>query len=154
MAPGARRAGRRPTGVHGVIAGRATRLCADTGWWQPERSGRELAAALSVGALPARGAAFLDGFLAGSGTVLLHDEGLLGLLDDWVAGLAADSFGDVLPLLRRMFGGFEVAERRLSASGSAGAATAGRAAPYGWDLDPERAAAALRTVADLLGVDP
>jgi hypothetical protein len=139
-------------GVAPAVQGRAARLLHDAGWWSAEKVGVALSAALSVGTPPARGAAFVEGFLAGSGTVLLHDRALLGIVDEWVIGLSADAFVDVAPLLRRTFGAFDVAERRqlgqlLSAQGD------GRpVAPYGWDLDEERVGAALATVAALLGV--
>lgn len=135
-----------------AVQGRAARLLHDAGRWSADKVGVALSAALSVGTPPARGAAFVEGFLAGSGTVLLHDRALLDILDRWVIGLSADAFVDVAPLLRRTFGAFDVAERRqlgqlLSAQGD------GRpVAPYGWDLDDDRVGAALATVAALLGV--
>ena len=51
------------------------------------RPARRLSPALTPGTPPAEGAAFVEGFLAGSGTVLLHDAALLGLVDEWLAGL-------------------------------------------------------------------
>jgi hypothetical protein len=37
----------------------------------------------------------------------------LGLIDRWLAELGADSFTDVLPLLRRTFAAFAAPERRM-----------------------------------------
>src|SRR6202011_4176194 len=99
-------------GVAATVRGRAARLLHDAGHWSADRLGVALSRALSVGTPPAHGAAFVEGFLAGSGTVLLHDRSLLSILDEWVVSLAADAFGDVVPLLRRTFGAFDVAERR------------------------------------------
>ena len=111
---------------------------------------RRLSRALSFGTPAAEAAAFVEGFLAGSGTVLVHDSELLGVVDEWVSSLAPDAFATAVPLLRRTFGGFEPAERRqlgrLLADGSA--------APESLvddDLDPGRAAAAMLTVRHLLG---
>ena len=160
--------GRSPRGmsVHGAVQGRAVRLLHDAGAWPPSEVGAALSRALSVGTSPGHGAAFVEGFLAGSGTVLLHDIALVRLLDRWVAGLGAQPFVDVAPLLRRTFGGFDETERRrlgqlvtqdlarLDASGSAPAGgDAGAAGGEDWPLDPARADAALRTVAALLGVE-
>jgi hypothetical protein len=137
--------------VHGVLQGRATRLLHDAESWPADRVGRRLSRALSVGTPAPEGAAFVEGFLAGSGTVLLYDADLLALVDGWLATLPTESFTDVVPLLRRTFGGFEPAERRQLGSLVRGPARAGGAL-LGWDLDEDRAAAALATVRHLLGV--
>ena len=73
---------------------------------------RRLGRALTAGTPPADGASFVEGFLAGSGTVLLHDAQLRALIDTWIGALAPDGFTAVVPLLRRTFGSFEPAERR------------------------------------------
>ena len=96
----------------GCVQGRATRLLHDGGDWDATRVERRLGRALSSGTPPAIGAAFVEGFLAGSGTVLLHDADLRDLVDRWLSSLTPDAFTDVIPLLRRTFGAFEPAERR------------------------------------------
>lgn len=138
--------------THGVVRGRALRLLLDGEHIGPDEVERRLARALS-GGVPAReGAAFVEGVLAGSGTVLLHDDRLLGALDQWVATLPARSFVDVVPLLRRTFGGFDVAERRRLGQLVSGRGDPRPPAPFGWDLDAARVAGAVATVRDLLGV--
>jgi hypothetical protein len=131
--------------AHGLVQGRATRLLHDAGGWDAVRVEHRLGRALSSGTPPAVGAAFVEGFLAGSGTVLLHDAELRDLVDRWLSSLAPDVFTDVIPLLRRTFGAFEPAERRQLGRLLAGEA---REAPVGFgpDIDPVRAEAALRTV--------
>jgi hypothetical protein len=137
--------------VPGLVQGRATRLLHDGGVWNRVRVSARLARALSVGTPPAVGAAFVEGFLAGSGTVLVHDRELLDLIDQWVSGLAPDAFSTTVPLLRRTFGAFEPAERRQLGMLLGGEAPV---APvwFGADVDSRRAAAAMRTVRQLLGV--
>ena len=78
--------------IHGAVHGRATRLLHDAGHWAPAAVEARLGRALTPGTPAASGAAFVEGFLAGSGTVLLHDAQLLAAVDGWVAGLSADSF--------------------------------------------------------------
>jgi hypothetical protein len=56
--------------VHGLVQGRAARLLHDGGAWRRAQVGNRVSRALSVGTPPAVGAAFVEGFLAGSGTVL------------------------------------------------------------------------------------
>lgn len=137
--------------VHGLLQGLATRLLADSAVLDEATTERRVSRALSPGTPPLDAAAFVEGFLGASGTVLVHDPTLLAVLDRWLATLDADAFTDVVPLLRRTFGAFEPAERRAigervrtgAASGAARAMT---------ELDPERVAAALLTVAHLLGV--
>jgi hypothetical protein len=136
---------------HGLVEGRATRLLHDSGAWSPVEVERRLSRALSWGNPPARGAAFVEGFLAGSGTVLVHDTDLLGVLDRWLASLAPDAFDAVVVLLRRTFGAFQPAERRqimalLNGFGSE------RTVGFGHDVDAERSRKALITVRHALGL--
>ncbi|MCU1394667.1 MAG: hypothetical protein JWM34_3095 [Ilumatobacteraceae bacterium] len=135
--------------VHALLQGRATRLLADSGVMAGDAVERRVSRALSIGSAPADGAAFAEGFLGGSGTVLVHDDELLTLIDNWISGLHADAFVDALPLLRRTFGTFEVAERRQIGE------RVRRGVPAGDEgfgtLDPDRVAAGLHTIAQLLG---
>jgi Family of unknown function (DUF5682) len=142
--------------LHGLIDGRVTRLLLDAGRLTPGEVARRMARSVSIGVPAARVAAWVEGFLGSSGLLLVHDAGLLGLVDEWITGLPADSFSDVLPLLRRTFGAFPAPERRAigeRARRSARGGT-GRAAPEpAEELDLARAAAAVRTVATILGLE-
>jgi hypothetical protein len=138
---------------HGLVQGRATRLLHDGGAWRTIEVERRLSQALSSGTPPMTGAAFVEGFLAGSGTVLVHDADLLGVVDRWLSSLAPAVFESVLVLLRRTFGAFEAAERRQIMTLLMGQ-MATRDMGFGSDVDAERAAAALRTVRHLLGLGP
>ena len=136
---------------HGLVQGRATRLLHDAGAWGPADVHRRFSLALSPGTPAASGASFVEGFLAGSGTVLLHDAELRDVIDLWLSSLAADAFTATVPLLRRTFGAFEPAERRQLGwliSGAAPPAPAG----FGPEVDERRAEAALVTVRHLLGL--
>lgn len=135
-------------GTHGLLAGRALRLLLDAGERGTDDVGPALSRALSDE--PAHAAAWIEGFLAGSGTVLLHDARLRGLLDGWLATLDEERFTDVLPLLRRTFATFpEGARRRL------GALLAGRhrGATAAEGIDVARAERVLPAVTRLLGID-
>jgi len=64
-------------------------------------------------ALPiADAAAWLEGFLKGSGTLLLLNHQLWQIVNSWVEHLNEESFIQALPLLRRTFSHFSSAERR------------------------------------------
>jgi len=136
--------------VHAGLQGRAARLLAGASVLGPATVESRVSRALSLGTPPADGAAFVEGFLGGSGTVLVHDAELLGLIDRWLSTLDGEAFIETLPLLRRTFGTFEVAERRQIGErvrhGTAALDTANTSS-----LDAERVAAGLETIALLLG---
>jgi hypothetical protein len=84
--------------------------------------------------------------------LLVHDRGVLGVLDDWVAALSEQDFLDVLPLLRRTFGEFAAAERASLGQAVRGLAGGGPLADRGVkQVDARRAEGVLRTVAAILG---
>jgi hypothetical protein len=116
-------------GLHGLIAGAATRRLLDDAVEPHESTLRRLAYALSSGSEPAHAAAWLEGFLHGSGLVLLHDDRLWSALDSWLAQLPPDAFQRTLPLLRRTFGRFESTERRQLRERSRQASTASSSSP-------------------------
>ncbi len=99
-------------GLHGLIAGRASRLLLEQGVFTAEDTANRLSYVASIASDPNEVAAWLDGFLRGSGLVLVHDDALFGVLDSWVQYLTPEAFIAVLPLLRRTFSSFEPAERR------------------------------------------
>lgn len=98
--------------IHGMVRGRAARLLFDAGQLSVDDIGVCLSQTLSRGNDPQQGARWLEGFLSGSGLLLLHDEKLLALIDAWVVDINADIFQELLPLLRRTFATFPSAERR------------------------------------------
>ncbi|MFE5679014.1 DUF5682 family protein [Streptomyces erythrochromogenes] len=148
--------------VPGVIRGRAARLLLDDGRLEAEETARLMGLALSPAASPADAAGWIEGFAGGSsggGTLLVHDDRLLGLIDGWLVGVPERAFTDVLPLLRRTFGAYEPGVKRTlgelvrrGPAASAGAARAMGSAPEGFapDLDPERADAVTELVRMLL----
>ena len=138
-----------------LISGRLTRLLLDAGRTTTGEAGIRMSRALSPAAPAPAAAAWAEGFLAGSGLLLVHDHKLLALADGWLAGLTADAFTSVLPALRRTFGGFAPPERRAIGQQAARLDGTGRGAPAvagpGDDLDAERAALAIRAAAAILG---
>ncbi|MEU9408638.1 DUF5682 family protein [Streptomyces sp. NPDC048281] len=101
--------------VPGVLRGRAVRILLDEGELGPEEAARLMGLVLSPGTPPADAAAWIEGFVGGSGgggMLLVHDERLLGLVDAWLTGVPAEAFTDVLPLLRRTFSAYEPGVRR------------------------------------------
>jgi hypothetical protein len=139
--------------LHGLLSGRITRLLMDAGMISRADAARRFAARLSIGVGPADKAAWVDGFLAGSGLVLVHDDELLAALDAWVTSLGPDEFVNVLPLLRRTFGEFSTGERSNIADQLKQLTTGVPRRTEADEIDPERAAGAVRTVAEILAGD-
>lgn len=99
----------------GLVAGRIVRLLFDGGHLDVDHVGTRLSLALSGGHPPAEQAAWVEGLLTGSSLLLLHNPSLLRVVDGWVRRLDDDAFTDVLPVVRRAFGGWSAPERRALA---------------------------------------
>ncbi len=98
--------------VHGLISGRCCRLLLDAEILDAAEAARRMGLALSTATEPSLAAAWVEGFLKGSGLLLLHDDKLWQVLDNWVSTLSEDFFVASLPLLRRTFATFSEPERR------------------------------------------
>lgn len=98
--------------VHGLISGRCCRLLLDAEILEAAEAARRMGLALSSATEPSQAAAWVEGFLKGSGLLLLHDDKLWQVLDNWVSTLSEDFFVASLPLLRRTFATFSEPERR------------------------------------------
>ncbi len=94
-----------------LLAGLATRMRFDKNLQSAAQTGQTMRYRLSQAQAVAEAAAWLEGFLHGSGLLLLHHTDLWQALDEWVQELTADSFQQLLPLLRRTFSRFEPPER-------------------------------------------
>ncbi|MCC7207364.1 MAG: hypothetical protein IT323_08660 [Anaerolineae bacterium] len=144
-------------GVHGLVAGRCHRLLYERGVFSPDETARRFGLALSPASDPLYAAAWLEGFLRGSGTILLHDEPLWRVLDGWVSSLKSETFNALLPLVRRAFTSLDSNERRALGERvrrrrmpDADMATHSGAVL----VDAVRGQAALPVVSHLLGVTP
>jgi hypothetical protein len=98
--------------THGQVCGKCARLLFDASHLSSEQAATDMSIALSTGNDPAHAAAWLQGFIEGSGLVLIHDPILLDILDTWVTQIPQSSFVAVLPLIRRTFASFAPPERR------------------------------------------
>ena len=136
-----------------LIRGRLTRLMLDTSRLPDHEVALRLGRSLSPGTATADAAGYVEGFLAGGGLLLVHDERLLALVDEWLGAIPDEAFVEVLPLLRRTFGTFAAPERRsIGARARVLADPAALVVADDNDLDGELAATALPVVAQLLGV--
>ncbi|HMY76543.1 MAG TPA: DUF5682 family protein, partial [Blastocatellia bacterium] len=141
-------------GLHGLVAGRSCRLLLDADALSAEEAARRVSHALSTAGEPAQAAAWVEGFLKDSGLLLLHDERLWQVIDDWLTALPGDGFTVLLPLLRRTFSTFTAPERRQMGERAKRGATVSvhQVASTVEDFDHQRAETVLPLVARLLGV--
>jgi hypothetical protein len=135
-----------------VISGYTTRLLADRKLLVGDELIKAFYYAMSSSAIPSEAAAWLEGFLKGSGTILLIDHELWMVVDNWVKQLNEDVFNEVLPLLRRTFSNFTNAERRkLGEKVKHGSKPIVSAVKAEADFDYERAKNGIRVIMRLMG---
>ncbi|MDF7811707.1 DUF5682 family protein [Hymenobacter sp. YC55] len=135
----------------GLLAGAAGRLLFDAQQLSSEDAGTALGLALAPAQPTAYATAWIEGFLSGSGQLLLHHRPLFALLDQWLGELNEDTFREIVPLLRRAFTDFSTPERRqlleLAVQGGQPAAVLAVAE----DFDLERGQRVLPMLRELLG---
>jgi hypothetical protein len=95
-----------------LIAGLALRRLYDRASLAPEAAAAAFARALSPGQPPKSAGRWLEGFLGANAEVILHDAALFGMIDSWITEQEEDGFIELLPMLRRAFGGFDTSGRR------------------------------------------
>jgi hypothetical protein len=140
--------------THGLLSGCACRILFDAKVLTAEEMASRLGLALSVANEPGYAAAWVEGFLKGSGMILLLDDTLWNVLNNWVASLEAEVFACLLPLLRRTFANFSPSERRKMGEKARGTSATHQVFAYKQtaDFDTARAEQALPVVRMLLGV--
>lgn len=136
-----------------VIAGYTTRLLNDRRILMNDDLVKVFYYAMSSATPPAIAAAWLEGFLKGSGTILLIDNNLWNVIDTWLRELDTAIFTEILLLLRRTFSNFTNAERRKLGEkvkqGNSGGSTAIKIIEEAFD--PEKAKLGIPIVLQLLG---
>lgn len=142
--------------LHGLISGRSYRLLLNAKMISVESATQKLSLALSVANDLLHSAAWVDGLLRGSGLLLIHDEQIWSLLDQWLNQLAPESFQTLLPLLRRTFSTFEATERRQIGekvrTGISQTHVSLNLLPASADFDQNSAEASLPLVVKMLGL--
>jgi len=98
--------------VQAGISGLATRMLFDQKQLALAETRQLMHYALSKGNLVQEVAQWLEGFLHGSGLLLIHQEALWEILDEWISDLPMIAFEESLPLLRRTFSSFSQSERQ------------------------------------------
>lgn len=143
------------SGIKGSIRGGAVRILFDKEYFDFNDTVTSMRYALSPANDSMDSAQWLEGFLYGSGLLLIHQPALWNILDEWIDDLPMSPvFEKILPLLRRTFSAFSVPERqkmmRLAHLGNAGHLE--KATSTEIDYDPQKAAQVLSAAKTLLGL--
>jgi len=100
-------------GVHDIIQGCVCRLLLDAEQIEMEEASQRISYALSTARDPYQVASWIEGFLRGSGMILLYDDRLWNLIYQWTKELTPALFLEILPYLRRAFSRFDPRERKM-----------------------------------------
>jgi hypothetical protein len=125
--------------ANAVIRGYASRLLYNAARLRTDDLERLFGLALSLPSAAPEAALWIEGLLSGSGSVLIHDDQLRGIIDRWLSAISADHFVQVLPLLRRTFAQFPSTERRLIGQRLRGSEGTSTARAMDFDVDAARA---------------
>ncbi|HYV90179.1 MAG TPA: DUF5682 family protein [Chitinophagales bacterium] len=137
-----------------AVSGYSTRLLSDFKILTGESLAKKFSFALSTASQPEIAAAWLEGFLKGSGTILLLDHDLWNLVNNWVLQLQEGTFVQLLPIMRRTFAQFTNAERRkLGEKVKSGESSSITARFKETNFNHERAENAIPIVLKLLGIN-
>jgi len=139
--------------LHGLIAGRCCRLLFDQRLLTAQEVERRMGLAIAPAVEPVKSMAWIDGFLRSSGLILLHNEELWRILDEWVGSVKTEIFPQLLPLLRRTFSTFTAPERsQIGALARRGTRGSTRSSVTD-TIDQDRARKVLPLVAQILGLE-
>ena len=140
--------------THGRVRGKVCRLLNDAQELDHDQLVTYMSLALSRAVTPDQSAAWLEGFLSKSGQILVYDDALWSVVDEWVCGLSGEAFIELLPLIRRTFSTFTANDlRQLGARvKDGGQSSMLSAAPI--DIDVERAVLVLPLIQRYLGLAP
>ncbi|MEL7020840.1 MAG: DUF5682 family protein, partial [Bacteroidota bacterium] len=138
-----------------LLVGGSIRMLFDREKISPSQLATYLHFALSDRNMHTKTIRWLEGFLHGSGMILVHHPTLWQLIDDWVTQLSNTAFAETLPLLRRAFSKFSVPERQQMldlAKNGANPPSSSHSDQVEWLSQP--ATTVLPTIQLLLGLRP
>ncbi len=136
-----------------LIHGTCCKLMYDAQFIDSETTAKEFSKALSPGNEPAYSAAWLEGFLKDAATVLILDEEIWQITNNWVANLEQETFLQVVPLLRRTFAMYNNVEKSKIAQKVKQSHSGSTKAVLQTNIDTERAKKVLPILEKLLGLN-
>ncbi|MFT6705460.1 MAG: hypothetical protein ACJATF_000281 [Flavobacteriales bacterium] len=137
---------------HLLLQGASTRILFDRSVKDIDEVITHMYFALSKGAQAMDAANWLQGFLHGSGLLLIHHPPLWRILDEWVDDLPFEQMKELLPLLRRTFSNFPGPERqKMLRLAEQGAGAVLEAEVVEREIEEERSVEVMEVIRLLLG---
>jgi hypothetical protein len=138
--------------IHGIIKGRVTRILYDANQYSAEAISSLVSLTLSNSIAPLYSAYWIEGFLKDSGTILVVDNVLFGIIDSWVASLEKELFISLLPLLRRTFSSFTAPEKRQLGEKARGVSPTTKVSHLEESFDAIKAKSSIQVTYTILGI--
>ena len=137
--------------INPFIAGTSCRLLRDAKQISSEETAKRFSQRLSVGEEPLLAVQWLEGFLKDSAMVLILDDTIFHILDEWVQRIDYETFRQILPLIRRTFSDYAPAEKnKIAEKANNGSSSILKGKIYESDID-EVLAEKMIGMLDLLG---
>ncbi|MEL6866258.1 MAG: DUF5682 family protein [Bacteroidota bacterium] len=139
--------------VQGILKGVGTHILFDKKIISIDQTVTYMRYALSRGQEATEAAYWIEGFLYGSGLLLIHNPPLWNIIDEWIDDLPFPIFKDLLPLLRRTFSEFSEPEKQKMMDLARRGPISEEERQEDQDLVQERAERVLPTIQLLLGIN-
>ncbi len=137
--------------IQGLIGGKICRLLIDHQVITAEEAATRLSYELSQGNEVEHEANWIQGLLEGAALLLIHHDRLWMLVDEWLRGIQAERFIELLPILRRAFSNFESGEIKQLLAKSSSQQSHQAKVNMEQVFNVERAEMALVRVSELMG---
>ncbi len=143
----------RTPNINGILKGGSTRILFDKEFFDIIDTATQMRYALSPANESTASALWIEGFLYGSGLLLIHQPMLWNILDEWIHELEmSPTFTTLLPLLRRTFSEFSGPERQKMMELAKRGKISEKEKQVVYSFDEERAQRVLPTAKLLLGL--
>jgi hypothetical protein len=95
-----------------LLHGTSCKLLYDQQFINGNETAKRFSRALSAGTEASHAAAWIEGFLKDAAMVLLLDDEIWEIINEWISSLEEEGFNDTIPLLRRTFTSFSASEKQ------------------------------------------
>ncbi|MBI1183523.1 hypothetical protein GC194_04595 [bacterium] len=137
-----------------LLHGTSCKLLYDQQFITGNETAKRFSRALSIGTEAAHAAAWIEGFLKDAAMVLLLDDEIWEIINEWISSLEDDGFNDTIPLLRRTFASFSASEKQKIAEKAKHGTKRLKQTLSEENLNHERAQKLLPTLRWMVGLPP
>ncbi len=135
-----------------MVQGCSCKILYDTGALGQDAVAAEFSKALSTGNTPDFSSNWLEGFLKDAAAVLILDDNIWNIVNNWMASLEESVFLEIIPLLRRTFAVYSNVEKRKIATRASSVGSKPSSALLIQDIDVERAVTVFPLLEMLMGL--